>query len=123
MRRLSIYIILTAVVGLFSFVYELFSHGVYSDFMVYLFVIPLLLGVLPEAVALVYPAWTAPGGWHQLLRDLAVATVAVGSVLQGIVEIYGTTNAWIGYYFVCGIGMLIASIILWSVQMVRRRHH
>lgn len=119
MRRLYGYIALTAAAGLFSVIYELYSHGVYSDFMVYLFVIPLILGVLPEAIALIYPRWVTPDGWHRLLRDFAVATLSIGSILQGVVEIYGTTSTWTVYYFVVGAAMLLASIAGWIVH--RRR--
>lgn len=120
--RLYIYIAVTVFCGLFSFIYELFSHGVYSNFMVYLFVIPLLLGVVPELVVLLNPNLAARGGsWQPILQAFAVATLIVGSALQGIVEIYGTTNRYIVYYFIVGIGLAIAHLALWVFLHVRAK--
>ena len=41
----TIYIIVTLVCILFAMIYESFSHGVISNFMVYAFTIPLIFGV------------------------------------------------------------------------------
>lgn len=121
-KRLYIYIAVTLFCGLFSFIYELFSHGVYSNFMVYLFAIPLLLGVLPEFFALINPRFAVRSSWQPILQAFAVATLAVGSALQGIVEIYGTTNQFIVYYFVVGVGLAIASSVVWALRFLQPRH-
>ena len=43
--KLALYhLLFAAVTALGGFVYEQFSHGVYSDFMVYAFLPPLVLG-------------------------------------------------------------------------------
>lgn len=120
-KRLYAYIAVTLFCGLFSFIYELFSHGVYSNFMVYLFAIPLFLGVVPELVALTNPSIAARGSWQPTLQAFAVATLAVGSTLQGIVEIYGTTNQYILYYFIIGITLLAASVMTWTVQLLQQQ--
>lgn len=76
--------------ALFGAVYELFSHQVYSYYMIYAFVLPLVLGALLWAFAL-------SRGWHipeevPALWNTAVLTLTVGSVLRGVLDIYGTTN-------------------------------
>lgn len=120
-KRLLAYIGITLFCAIFSTVYEYFSHGVYSNFMVYLFAIPLLVGVAPELLGMVLPRFHASSPWANLLRHFSVATLSVGSALQGIVEIYGTTNENIKYYFVIGIGLLVASLALWLVALLRRK--
>ena len=46
--KLAFYhLLFAAVTALGGFVYEQFSHGVYSDFMVYAFLLPLVLGACP----------------------------------------------------------------------------
>ena len=110
-KRLISYSGITVFCGMFSAVYEHFSHGVYSNYMVYLFAIPLVLGVVPELISRIIPAFRATSPWAKLLQNLAIATLTVGSALQGVVEIYGTTSPYILYYFVAGIGLLLASII------------
>ncbi|MDN5835678.1 MAG: hypothetical protein L0H36_03515, partial [bacterium] len=80
-KRLIIYIAITLFCGVFSFVYELFSHGIYSMFMVYLFTIPLALGVIPELICKYVPKFRADSAWARLMQNFAVATLATGSTL------------------------------------------
>lgn len=98
---------------LFSFVYEQFSHQVYSGYMVGLFAIPLVLGVVPRVIMIVKPALDRGGPWAKTVHAFAVATLITGSLLQGIVEIYGTTSGAIKYYFIAGCVLLLVSLILW----------
>lgn len=89
--------------------------------MVYLFAIPLLLGVLPQLAALTNPKLAVGSSWQKTIHAFAVATLTVGSLLQGIVEIYGTNNRCIAYYFVVGIGLLAVSLMMWLVQFMHMR--
>ena len=43
-----------SILALFGAIYELFSHDVYSYYMIYAFAIPLLMGVLPYEAMLVF---------------------------------------------------------------------
>ena len=76
--------------ALFGAIYEHFSHQVYSYYMIYAFALPLTLGALLWALAL-GRGWRipeeVPGLWNA-----AVLTLTVGSVLRGVLDIYGTTN-------------------------------
>lgn len=120
-KSLFIYIGVTIFAGIFSFEYELFSHQVYSNFMVYLFVVPLVLGVIPNALALAILRLDVGNAWQKTVQAFAVATLSVGSVLQGIVEIYGTTNSLINYFFIAGSVFLLMSIIIWIVNADRAK--
>ena len=82
--------------ALFAMIYERFSHGVWSYYMVFSCVAPLGLGTLP---CLAMALW---GGRMSLkyapVWRCGVATLAVGSVARGILEIYGTAHpAWAAY--------------------------
>lgn len=87
---------LTAMLGcsiffaLFGAVYEHFSHQVYSYFMIYAFALPLVLGVLPWTLALRLGGRIRAG--VPALWDAAVLTLTLGSVLRGVLDIYGTTS-------------------------------
>jgi hypothetical protein len=89
--------------------------------MVYLLAIPLLLGVVPELIALVHPSLATRSSWQPTLQAFAVATLTVGSILQGIVEIYGTTNQYILYYFIVGVSLLAVSVMTWTVQLLQQQ--
>ena len=98
---------------LFGAVYESFSHGVYSYFMLYAFAIPLVFGVTLYAVLLC--ARKHPNRVFLNLWNAAIATFSAGSVFQGVLEIYGTTNPLLIVYPIAG-GILaalsIASLII-----------
>lgn len=111
----AFYYLLTALaVAAFGVIYEAFSHGVYSWYMLYAFAFPLVGGTLPFlSMGLFserhYPARTCISFYH-----CGIATLTVGSIVQGILEIYGTTNTLAGYYWPVG-GILI------TVAMVQKR--
>lgn len=98
-----------AFTALFGSVYELYSHSVYSYFMIYAFA-PLMV------MSLVFVWW---GGFskhppRRRARNLftaCAATASVGMTAAGVVAIYGSTNKLlIGYYFLAGL-TLIAAIV------------
>jgi hypothetical protein len=76
--------------ALFGGGYEQFSHQVYSYYMIYAFALPLILGALPWALAL-GRGWRIPEGVPGLW-NAAVLTLTLGSVLRGVLDIYGTTS-------------------------------
>ena len=99
------YLSASAGCAVFGAVYELFSHKVYSHFMICAFVFPLLLGVIPFSL-LQKRGKPFPGRAADLVHA-GVAALSVGSILQGALEIYGTDNPLIIAYWVAG-GILSA---------------
>lgn len=109
LRTTLAYLAATLFCALFGAVYELFSHGVFSYFMIYAFAIPLVLGALPSLVralkALPAPCKRAANAWSS-----GVATLTVGCIFQGALEIYGTTNQLAIVYPVAAAVLLVAGI-------------
>lgn len=103
-KHLLFNVIGTAFLALFAGVYEAFSHGVYSYFMLFSFAVPLMMGVLPYTLLLLKEKY--PGRMFLNLWNSAIATLSMGSVFAGVLEIYGTTNSLIVVYPVFG-GILI----------------
>ncbi len=103
-KHLLFNIIGTVFLAFFGAVYEVFSHQVYSYFMLYAFAIPLLMGVLPYAVLLLKEKY--PGKIFLNLWNTAIATLSIGSVFAGVLAIYGTTNSLMIAYPIAG-GILI----------------
>ena len=99
----------TAFLALFGAVYELFSHEVYSYFMIYAFAIPLTLGVLIYALLLIFRKY--PGRAALNLWNSGIAAISVGCVFRGVLEIYGTTNSLCVVYPVSGLLLLTAGLI------------
>lgn len=111
---------------IFSVIYEYFSHGVYSGFMICAAFIPLVGVVLPYTIWLRRAARRAArkdqedyrnytdrdeqetlAGVADSIYRSAVSTFLLGSIFMGILEIYGTTNRLSKVYWIVG-GVLLA---------------
>ena len=101
----------TAFLALFGAVYELFSHEVYSYFMIYAFAVPLMLGVMPYALLLI--SRKVPGRAALNLWNSGIAALSVGCVSRGVLEIYGTTNSLTVVYPAAGSLLLASGLIAW----------
>lgn len=99
---------------LFGAVYELFSHDVYSYYMLYAFLFPLLMGVLPNII-LIY-CKKSSSLLSSILWKWSIYTLSIGSIVQGILEIYGTTNQLTMLYWLVGIGMALISMIIFLIK-------
>ena len=99
----------TVFLALFGAIYERFSHEVYSYHMIYAFAVPLLLGVLPNAVLLLRKRHV--GSLALSLWNYGIAMLSVGSVFQGALEIYGTTNSLSIVYPIAGGALLLAGML------------
>lgn len=111
----------TAFLALFGAVYELFSHEVYSYFMIYAFAVPLIFGVLPYTLLLI--SRKVPGRAALNLWNSGIATLSVGCVFRGVLEIYGTTNSFSVIYPVSGLLLLTAGLITGIVGLKRKQNN
>lgn len=101
--------------ALFGAIYELFSHGVYSYHMIYAFCFPLVMGVLLYAVLIIngkYPRKSFLNVWNT-----SIATFSIGSVFQGVLEIYGTSNPLVIVYPAAGLILMGLGIIMLIKQV------
>lgn len=102
-------LIAAAGVALAGFAYELFSHGVYSLMMIYAFAFPLLMGALPFAVRALH-AKKQLSAWCVRLLHWGIATLTVGCLFQGALEIYGTTSYLAQWYWVAGPLLVLGAV-------------
>lgn len=100
------YLLAAVCCAAFGAIYECFSHGVYSVFMLGAFAFPLLLGALPFRL-LQKHGKPFPGKPAGDLICAGVATLTAGSIVQGVLKIYGTTNPLVTGYWIAG-GLLTA---------------
>ena len=96
---------------LFGCVYELFSNEVYSYFMLGAFLFPLLLGALPLFFMGKAKKPKIPPLVLRYIYHSGVATLTVGAIVQGVLDIYGTTNRFVYYYFIIGTVLFGISVI------------
>ena len=105
-KTLLIYLIVTLFTALFGAVYEVFGRGVYSFYMLEAFAFPLAGGVLPFFLLMKYKR-PYPSGISAGCTHAGIATLTVGSLVTGALEIYGTTNPLTNVYWILG-GVLLA---------------
>ena len=94
--------------AVFGGIYEYFGHDIYSFYMIYAFMIPLLFGLLPYIIMLfkkIEIKKTAAKWWN-----LTIITFTLYSVIKGVLEIYGTTNKLSIVYLFLGLIALIITI-------------
>lgn len=96
----KLYLILTIITFIFAQVYNLFSHNVYSIFMTYAFIIPLVFGLIPNLFKLK----------TNKFYNASIITFTIYSLLRGFLEIYVTTNSLINIYLYVGSTLLLLSI-------------
>ena len=108
----KVYAAVTVFVWLFGAVYEHFSFGVYSVYMQYAFIVPLLLGLIPSILFAVLknPKRIRPLArkfWHD-----GIAVLTVGSLFTGVLHIYGTSSGWSYLYAFAGAVLLFLALLL-----------
>ena len=104
---------------LFGAVYETFSHGVFSFYMLYAFSVPLVFGVTLYLILLF--ARRYPGRVFLNLWNSAIAAFSAGSVFKGVLEIYGTTNSLVIVYPICGCIMAVSALVSLLFARLYRR--
>jgi hypothetical protein len=95
---------------LFSFIYEAFSHEVYSIFMIGLAFVPLVFGLLPflalKLTQLPFPHRVALNTYNS-----GVAALTIGCCLRGIFDIYGSTCSLLIVYWIAGAALIFCGIL------------
>lgn len=101
---------LTAAIGcaVFGGVYEYFSHGVWSGHLVYAFLFLLVGGALPCSALALSGCRHPLGRWSLGLYHAGLAALTAGSLMQGALEIYGTSSSLIRFYGIGG-GILLSA--------------
>lgn len=109
-----VYLFISLFCILFGAVYEMFSHEVYSYFMLYAFVFPLIGGTLPF-FGIFFSGMSMPNRVSQNLYHSGIATLTTGSFFQGALEIYGTTNRLVSVYWMLGIVLLLTVVVIYCL--------
>ena len=118
LRTSIVYLAVSIALAIFGAVYEVFSHGVFSFYMIYAFMIPLIGGTVPYMAAYLAARRAGTSAKVAALRKgsglyhAGIATLTIGSIMKGVLDIYGTTNILIVVYPAAGAILLIAAVIV-----------
>lgn len=102
----KIYLIIIIVTFIFAQIYNLFSHNVYSIFMTYAFIIPLIFDIILKILKTRKVIKLNLG-----LYTAGAITLTIYSLMRGFLEIYGTTNNLINIYLFVGIILFLISLL------------
>lgn len=116
-----IYLMIAIFCALFGAVYEHFSFGVYSYFMLYAFAFPLIGGALPSLLISLCDKAFTPWKLSEWLYHSSIATLTVGSIIRGVLDIYGTTNQLIQWYWYAGAALIAAAMLLCLIKILCKR--
>jgi len=80
--------------------------------MIYAFLIPAVLGCVVYGILYLLNLKTVPNIYASKIYNSAILTFTLGSIMKGVLEIFGTTNNLINVYFNLGIGLILISIVI-----------
>lgn len=111
-----IYLFTTLFCMALNYAYSLFGHGVSSPFMSYAFIFSLVLGFVGFILL----------GWLDLdnrvafnLYNAGIATLTVGSILRGIIDIAGADTTYPVFYFFTGTVFVVVGGLIYFYQWIR----
>ena len=106
---------------LFAAVYECFSHGVVSAFMVGAFLIPLLGECLPGLLLGRLSPQRRPGAGSRWLWGAGLTVLTAGSLFRGVLEIYGTTSRLGAVYWAVGFALCLAAVLSYAPRLLQKK--
>jgi hypothetical protein len=114
-KIVRVYLISAAVAIVVDKVYGIFGHGVDSAAMTWMFLYPLLGGVLFYfLIERIVPNIVKFAGFRVFLNvhNSGIATLTLASLLKGIFEIAGTNSPYLLYYYMLGGGFIAVGLII-----------
>lgn len=111
-RQIVKYLIMSIFFLLFALIYEIFSHGVFSSYMMCAFLIPLLMGCFIYGMIYYTKTNRYLSNSALIFYNTSILTFTLGSIMKGVLDIYGTTNQMIRIYSKLGISLIIISMII-----------
>ncbi len=120
-KRVIPYCFITFFCMLFSFIYAQFSHGVSSPHMTYLFLYPLLFGVLIGLLFSIFEKKSIDYFWQSHFYHTGVVALILGSLLRGIFDIAGTASVYQTALTIGGAGMVFCGVIGFAFSKIKQQ--
>ena len=91
--------------------------------MIYAFAYPLVGGTLPFLGIAVFGVKKLPCFISRNLWHCGIATLTIGSIFNGVLEIYGTTNSLSIVYTICGIPLCASAAVVCVLDFFKKRNN
>lgn len=108
------YFIVTIFLILLNYIYSIFSHNVSSNYMIYMFIYPLVTGILVSIFILINKNISKLKSFYigKSILNYGIAIMVFRSFMKGVFEIAGTDSNYLIYYFYMGLILILVSSIL-----------
>lgn len=113
-----VYMVSTLFLITFNSIYSLFGHGVSSPYMSYAFAYSLVLGV---GGFLLLGLLKLENRIAYNLYNAGIATLTIGSVLRGIIEIAGADSIYPAIYFAVGTLFVMGGGLVYAYEWTQMR--
>ena len=115
------YLKVTIFLVVLNYIYSLFSHNVSSDYMTYMFVYPLIGGLIVNLILVRNKKVNRVKLYYigKIVLNYGIATLIVGSFIKGVFEIAGTDSTYIVYYFYLGTILISMGILFLLYSLYR----
>ena len=99
---------------LLNYIYSIFSHNVSSNYMTYMFIYPLVTGILVSIFILINKNISKLKSFYigKSILNYGIAIMVFRSFMKGVFEIAGTDSNYLIYYFYMGLILILVSSIL-----------
>ena len=108
------YFIVTIFLILLNYIYSIFSHNVSSNYMTYMFIYPLVTGILVSIFIFINKNISKLKSFYigKSILNYGIAIMVFRSFMKGVFEIAGTDSNYLIYYFYMGLILILVSSIL-----------
>ena len=108
------YFIVTIFLILLNYIYSIFSHNVSSNYMTYMFIYPLVTGILVSIFILINKNISKLKSFYigKSILNYGIAIIVFRRFMKGVFEIAGTDSNYLIYYFYMGLILILVSSIL-----------
>jgi hypothetical protein len=121
-KTAAVYLAVSILCVVFDRVYAVFSHGVASAAMNFMFLYPLAGGALFFFLLRLFFARAGDAPHYRVSYNLynsGISALVVRNLLAGIFEIAGTGSPYTSVFAVCGFGMITAAVIIFISDMLQ----
>ncbi len=115
-KRIKPYAILTIFCVLASYIYSLFSHGVNSIHMTFMFLYPFVFGVLGSVILMKICKAKKKYFFATHFYNTGVVALLLSSMLRGVFEIAGTASNYQVYLMILGFIMIMLGVFCFIIK-------
>lgn len=108
-----IYFIITILLILLNYIYSIFSHDVSSNYMTYMFIYPLVLGIVVNIFILINKNIIKLKSFYigKSILNYGIAIMVFRNFMKGVFQIAGTDSNYLIYYLYVALMLILVSSI------------